>query len=376
VEVLVVNATPWHSIRVRNYEADLSGTRVPLADILDPVGVRLAVAEVVGVSVADRTLSSIADGRQSQLAYDRLVFCLGSRLVRPPIPGLRDHAFDVDTFEAATRLGMHLAGLIREPRSAGRDTVLVVGAGLTGIEVAAEMPGRLRAALAADPKAQPRVILADRSDRIGSDMGDSARPVIAEALTALHVETRPGIAVAAIDAGGATLAGGERIDAATVIWCAGMGASPLTNCFPVARDRFGRLPVKASLKIDGLQAEFAAGDVAWFAIDGTHSCVMSCQHGRPMGRFAGHNVVADLLGEPMLPLAIDWYTTVLDLGSWGAVYTEGWDRRVVAQQAVAKRTKETINRQRIYPPHSRDQQEILAAAAPVVQAPPAYGQGA
>jgi NADH dehydrogenase len=142
----------------------------------------------------------------------------------------------------------------------------------------------------------------------------------------------------------------------------------------VARDRFGRVPVEPSLKVEGLANEFAAGDAAAFAIDGAHSCVMSCQHGRPMGRFAGHNAVCDLLGEPMLPLAIDWYTTILDLGAWGAVYTEGWDRRVVAQRAVAKRTKETINRQRIYPPLSRDRREILAAAAPVVQAPPAYGQ--
>jgi hypothetical protein len=60
----------------------------------------------------------------------------------------------------------------------------------------------------------------------------------------------------------------------------------------------------------------------------------------------------------------------------GAVYTEGWERRVVAQKAVAKRTKETINRRRIYPPLTRDRREILAAAAPVVQKPPAYGEAA
>jgi NADH dehydrogenase len=297
-------------------------------------------------------------------------------LVRPPIPGLREHAFDVDTYEAAMRLGAHLAGLAREPRSSGRDTVLVVGAGLTGIEVAAEMPDRLRAVMAVHPQARPHVILADRATRIGSDMGDGARSVIAEALAALDVETRPGIAVAAIDAGGATPTSGEHIGARTVVWCAGMEANPLTARFPVARDRPGRLPVQPNLKIDGLTAEFAAGDAAWFAIDGTHCCVMSCQHGRPMGRFAGHNVVCDLLGEPMLPLAIDWYTTILDLGAWGAVYTEGWDRRVVAQRAIAKRTKEAINRQRIYPPRSRDRQEILAAAAPFVQIPPTYAQAA
>ena len=76
-------------------------------------------------------------------------------------------------YEAAIRLGAHLAGLVRRPRSAGRDTVLVVGAG-PGIEVATETPGRLRAALGvgADPKTQPRVILADRAD-IGSDVGES-----------------------------------------------------------------------------------------------------------------------------------------------------------------------------------------------------------
>jgi NADH:ubiquinone reductase (H+-translocating) len=203
-------------------------------------------------------------------------------------------------------------------------------------------------------------------------MGEGATAVIAEALAALNVETLPGISVAALDSGGATLATGQLLEARTVIWCAGMEANPLTQCFPVTRDRHGRLPVKPSLKIDGHAAEFAAGDAAWFAIDGAHPCVMSCQHGRPMGRFAGHNMICDLLGEPTLPLTIDWYTTILDLGAWGAVYTEGWDRQVVAQREVAKRTKETINRRRIYPPLSRDRREILAAAAPIVQAPPAY----
>jgi NADH dehydrogenase len=89
-----------------------------------------------------------------------------------------------------------------------------------------------------------------------------------------------------------------------------------------------------------------------------------------MGRFAGHNAACDLLGLPMLPLRIDWYTTILDLGPWGAVYTQGWDRRVVAQGPAAKRTKEIINRQRIYPPLTRDRRALLDAAAPVVQAPP------
>jgi NADH:ubiquinone reductase (H+-translocating) len=72
----------------------------------------------------------------------------------------------------------------------------------------------------------------------------------------------------------------------------------------------------------------------------------------------------------MLALHIDWYVTVLDLGTWGAVYTEGWDRTVVSTGEAAKRTKQTINCQRIYPPLSGNRREILDAAAPLVQAAP------
>jgi NADH:ubiquinone reductase (H+-translocating) len=374
VEVLVVNRTPCHSIRVRNYEADLDETRVSLADVLDPIRVKHIVAEVADVNVSERKVACTMDGASQALAYDRLVFALGSRLARRAIPGLETHGFNVDTFEAATRLNDHIGSLPSGPVSTGQYNVVVVGAGLTGIEVATEMFNKLRSTIAKAPASglaeSPRVILADHQAWIGSDMGESARPVIAEALQKLGVETRPGISVTSIDAQGATLATGERIAAATVVWCAGMQADPLTARFPAERDRLGRLPVDAHLKIEGMPAEFAAGDVAWLPIDGTHASVMSCQHARPMGRFAGYNVVGDLLGEPMLPLHIDWYVTCLDLGPWGAVYTQGRDRQVAAKGAPAKRTKEIINRQRIYPPRSRNRREILDAAAPVVQTPP------
>jgi NADH:ubiquinone reductase (H+-translocating) len=367
VRVTLVDRSAFHSIRVRNYEAELDGTRISFDEVLRPIGVERVEAEVTDIDFARRQI--LCAGDVPALRYDRLVFALGSRLVRPPIPGLAEHVFDVDTYDAGCRLNAHIAALPRHPPSPGRWTALVIGGGLTGIEVATELPGKLRAAGA---PGEPRVIIADRQPWIGSDMGEEAREVIDEAFRVLGVEQRPGVSIAAIDENGATLSTGERIDAATIVWCAGMEAHPLTRRFPVERDRFGRLPVDSFLKINGMAAEFGTGDAAWFAIDGSHSCVMSCQHGRPMGRFAGHNVVCDLLGLPMLPLAIDWYTTILDLGPWGAVCTAGWDRHVATTGAAAKRTKIMINRERIYPPRSGDRAEIFAAAAPIVQAPPAF----
>jgi NADH dehydrogenase len=115
---------------------------------------------------------------------------------------------------------------------------------------------------------------------------------------------------------------------------------------------------------------FAAGDTAVCTIDGAHPTVMSCQFARPMGRFAGHNVVAELCGQPMLPLQIDWYVTVLDLGAWGALSTEGWEREVARTGAAAKATKLAINHERIYPPLTGNRDDLFAAAAPIVQAPP------
>lgn len=358
--VTLVNRDAYHNIRVRNYEADLSDVRLPLDEFLGPAGVTRIEGDVIHVDPAGKR-ARLQD--RGWIAYDRLVFALGSRLVSPDIPGLTNHAFDVDTFDEAAALDAHLRGL----DSTAPTTVVVVGAGLTGIETATEMPGRLRALA---PERPVRVILMDHQPHVGSDMGESARPVIDDALRTLGIETRVGVQVTAVTPNGVTLAGGEHLEAGTVVWCAGMRAHPLAANFPVERDRFGRLPVDEFLRVQGVPDVFAAGDVAAARVDGEHASVMSCQHGRPMGRHAGHNVVAELFGQPMLPLEIKWYVTVLDLGPAGAVYTEGWNRQVVAVGDIAKRTKQMINCQRIYPPRTGRRADILAAAAPVIQTPP------
>lgn len=366
-EILVVDRNAYHSIRVRNYEVDLGDVALPLQGLLDPVGVRHVVAEVAAIDPAKREVVVKTGSGAGTLTYDRLVLTTGSELVRPPVPGLAAHGFDVDTFEAAMRLDAHLAALGKQPPSQARSTVAVVGAGFTGIEVAAEMPAKLaHAGISGDH----RVILIDPNPVVGATFGAHGRPVIEEALAALGVESRLNVRVSAVGADSITLDSGEIIPAATVVWCGGMRASPLAALLPVKHDALGRIAVDHHMRAEGLDGVFAAGDVATCLIDGEHPTVMSCQFARPMGRFAGHNVVADLFGEPLLPLDIDWYVTVLDLGAWGALYTTGWDREVHMSGAAAKLTKQTINQQRIYPPQNGDRAALLAAAAPTIQTAP------
>jgi NADH dehydrogenase len=253
--------------------------------------------------------------------------------------------------------------------SPGRSTVVVVGAGFTGIEVATEMPSKLGRALGA---AENRVILVDHNPVVGATIGVYARPATCEALETLGIETRLGTRVTAVDATGIALSSGEIVPSRTIVWCAGMRANPLAAMLPGVLDRLGRVAADPFMRVTGVANVFAAGDVACSLVDGIHPTVMSCQFARPMGRFAGHNVVADLFGRPMIPLRIDWYVTVLDLGTWGALYTAGWDRRLLSAGQNTKAIKQTINHKRIYPPRTGKRGDILAAAAPIVQAPPQY----
>jgi NADH dehydrogenase len=369
VTITMLSGLPFHDIRVRNYEADISACRIPLAEILDPVGVRHITATVSAIDTAAGTVTAESSSGTTTYHYDRLVLAAGSQVVRPDVPGLHEFGFDVDTYDVAVKLDDHLRALARGPVTPAATTAVVVGAGLTGIETACELPARF-AALFGDA-APRRVLLVDHNPKVGSDMGDSARPVISEALSDNGVDTLMGTGVTAVGADTVTLSTGEVVPAATVVWCAGMKASPLTAQLRVERDRLGRLPVDDYLRVVGVPDVFAAGDVAVAKMDDEHLSVMSCQHGRPMGRYAGYNVIGDLLGEPMLALRIPWYVTVLDLGPWGAVYTEGWDRQVVATGAVAKATKTTINTERVYPPVAGGRSALLAAAAAELQTRPA-----
>src|SRR6185295_5065178 len=127
----------------------------------------------------------------------------------------------------AIALDHHLNALANRPSSGARDTAVVCGGGFTGIEIATEMPSRLRAILG--PKANLRVIIVDRNEAIAPAMGPDPRPLIEKALREAGVETRLGVGVSALTESGVTLSDRQSIESATVIWAAGMRANPLTE---------------------------------------------------------------------------------------------------------------------------------------------------
>ncbi|AUN29712.1 NAD(P)/FAD-dependent oxidoreductase [Niveispirillum cyanobacteriorum] len=363
VAITMISPTPNLIIRPRLYEAVLENMAPDISALLTAVGVMHLPGIVDSIDADHKQVTFLPrDGAPQTLSYDRFVLATGSRLFTPPIPGLKEFGFNVDTLDGAQALDAHLKSLASRPESLGRNTVVVAGGGFTGLETATEIPTRLRAILG--EQAAIRTIIVDTAREIGSEFGTGPLPVIREALAETGVEPRAGLRVAAIDADSVTLSDGERIPAQTVIWTAGMRAHPLAAQVPGDHDNLGRVVGDAFLRAPAADGIFVTGDAVRAATDNIGNVApMTCQHGLSLGRVAGHNAAAELVGLPTHPYSQPKYVTCLDLGPWGALYTEGWDRQVRFTREEGKKIKQEINQIWIYPP-APDRDAVFAVANP------------
>jgi NADH dehydrogenase len=365
VDVTVLAPQAELRVRPRFYEPNAHQLAAPIGELFDAIGVRFIKGAAETIDVEQKRVGYVdAQGEKQVCIYDKLVLATGSRLALPDTPGVAEHAFDVDQIEQAIRLEAHLKSLVNQPQSQSRYTVVVAGGGFTGIETATEMPTRLRAILGEG--ADINVIIVDRGNKVGGSMGPQIAEKIAEASEETGVKWQLNASVVAVDENGVTLSDGQRIDARTVIWTTGVRASSLTEQIPAERDHLGRLHVDAHLQVIGQPDIFATGDVAYAASDdiGNHA-LMTCQHAIVLGRHAGNNVAAQILGVDPTPYSQPKYVTCLDLGAWGAVYTEGWDRQVKLTRQEGKSLKTQINTVWIYPP-AANRESAWAAADPLI----------
>ncbi|MGP4015541.1 NAD(P)/FAD-dependent oxidoreductase [Saccharopolyspora sp. 5N708] len=361
LSIALVAPTDDLVIRPRLYQEHPEQMRVPLERILRPVGVHRIPATCTEIDTARHSVT-IADrnGKPRTIGYRRLVLATGSELHRPELPGI-EHAYDVDTFTGSVALDSHLRRLPTED-GPDRFTAVVVGAGFTGVEVATELVDRLRLrASECGAEQEVRVVLLDRADVVGPDLGPGPRPVIAAALDSLGVEVRLTVTPTAISPEGVRLADGTELSARTVVWTAGIRASTLTEQVPGQRDQLGRIHVDGHLRVPEAPDVYVAGDTAAAVAEEGHLVMPSCQHAIPLGKYAGHNAAADLLGRPAAVFTPNPYATCLDLGGVGAVTTLGWERTIHTTGAVAKQRKRRINEQWIYPPVD-DAAEIIRQA--------------
>ncbi|HLU55089.1 MAG TPA: FAD-dependent oxidoreductase [Pseudonocardia sp.] len=277
---------------------------VPLAATLP--GVRVVLGEVGSVALDDRRIGwTDPESGRAEMGYDRLVLAVGSVHKLLPIPGVAEHAHGFRGIPEALYLRDHVTRQIELAASTAdpaereaRCTFVVVGAGYTGTEVAAQGPlltdtlVRHHAALRDQPV---RWLLLDLADRVLPELDPRLSGTADRVLRERGVEVRTGQSVQEAAHGHVLLTTGETVPTRTLVWCVGVRPDPLVEAFrlPTAK---GRLVVDAELGVPGHPDLFACGDAAAVP-DLTRPgelTAMTAQHAVRQGKLVGRNVAASL----------------------------------------------------------------------------------
>ena len=247
------------------------------ADIARPIrriigrsrNIETVLGEVVAIDSAAKTVRLL---NGNSLPYDTLVLATGSQYSYFGHPEWQRFAEGPRSLDEARRIRARLltaferAEAMADPIERDRlMTIVIVGGGPTGVEMAGAVGELARHALARDfrhidPRAA-RILLIEAGPRILPSFPQSLSDYAKHALERLGVTVMTGQPVESIDDHGATV-GGRRIDAGTVIWGAGVEASKVGKLLGVALDRAGRIPVGGDLSVRGLSDVYALGDIA------------------------------------------------------------------------------------------------------------------
>jgi NADH dehydrogenase, FAD-containing subunit len=365
--VTLVSPSEHLIMRPRLYEANPSALRRPLQPLLGPLGIDFVQGTATSISTAEKLVQVQTKVGIRPIRYRKLVLATGSNLSKLPITGAAELSWNVDSYPAAKAFDDHLAALAEAGPDEAANTFVIVGAGMVGIELATELRDRIAEHAGHETAERARIELVERGAAVGPLFGDEPRPVIEAAMAAARVNVRLDTEVTQITAESAILRGGEVIPTRSVILAAGMVANDLTMQVPGKRDALGRLYVDETLRVLDVPDVFASGDVANAKVDGSHTALMACQNSQTMGKYVGRNVAADLLGLAYTPYSQADYTTCLDLGRFGALYTEGFERKLVAygdqvgpREETAKQRKRRINEREIYPPDPGPAEAMLS----------------
>ena len=274
VDVTLVDAYNHHCFQPLLYQ--VATAALSPADVAWPIraimrkqkNVRVIMARVTGIDVAARRVHT----SELDLSYDYLVLATGSTHSyfgrddwEPFAPGLK-HIADATEIRRRFLLAFERAEVVEDAAERARLlTFVIVGGGATGVEMAGAIAEVARRTLQhdfrrIDPRSS-RIVLIEAGPRLLPAFSTALSDYAARSLRHMGVEVELGRKVIGCDARGVSLDGG-RIEAATVIWAAGVIASPAATWIGAEHDRAGRIKVNADLGVPGRPEIFAVGDTA------------------------------------------------------------------------------------------------------------------
>ena len=329
IEVVLVNPTDYFlylPLLPEVAAAVIDPRRVTVSLPATLPGVRLALGNVHDVDLDSRKVSyTDPEGTEHSLDYDRLVLAAGSVNKLLPISGISEHAHGFRGVPEALYLRDHIVRQIelaaatddRTERDA-RCTFVVVGAGYTGTEVAAQGPLFTAAIAERHPELRGqkiRWLLLDVAPKVLPELDERLSRTADKVLRSRAVEVRMGDTVEQATSNGVRLKSGGFVASRTLVWCVGVRPDPLVENTGLPTQK-GRLVTEPTLVVPGHPEVFACGDAAAVP-DLTRPgqvTAMTAQHATRQGKLAGHNVYASLTGGKLRRYKHHDLGFVVDLG--------------------------------------------------------------
>jgi NADH:ubiquinone reductase (H+-translocating) len=291
---------------------------------------RYVVGTVQHVDARQKVVSWVSpEGGSGEFTYDRLILTAGSVNKLLPIPGLTEYAHGFRTIAEASYLHDHitrqleLASVATDPSEReARCTFVVVGAGYTGTEVAAQgqlLTARLLHRIPHLAGQHVRWMLLDTAPRVLPDLDPRLSRTADRVLRRRGVEVRTGQSVTEVMADFVQLSTGEKVPTRSLIWCVGVRADPLVEGLDLETAK-GRLVVDEYMAVPGAAEIYACGDCAAVP-DLTRPgevCGMTAQHAERQGPRVARNVAASLGTGTAAPYKHHDLGFVVDLGGFAA----------------------------------------------------------
>ena len=332
VDVTVLDRHNYHTFVPLLYQVATAGLEPeeiaqPIRRILhDARNVRFRLATVTGVDLKRRAVIT----NVGEVGYDYLVLAAGSVTNYFGLDSVAQATCALRDLDDAERLRDRILCAL-ETASAESDperrrqlmTIVVVGGGPTGMELAGALAELRRHVLPRDyPEldlSSGRTILLEATDRLLPGMPAGLQARAQDKLRALGVEIRLQAPVADADEGGVTLRSGERLAAGAVVWVAGMRAAPLAEALATARGAGGRLVVTPTLQLPGHPEVYAIGDMAHVGNPDARPHPMVAPVAIQQGELVAENILRQMAGKEGKPFAYKDRGTMATIGRRAAV---------------------------------------------------------
>lgn len=295
ISVTVINPISDFVERIRLHEVAAGGresARVPMRSLLHE---RADIVEGTASRIDPEKRKVHLSGGRPALDYDVLLYSVGSTQAADNIPA---GAYGLKDPDDANRLRARISHL--DPGS----TVSIIGAGLTGIEVAAEIAEKY-------PLLQVRLL---SRGEIGGSLSGSGRHAVMKRLAGLGVEMTENTDVQGCSDSSVLTSGGDTLRSDCTIWTAGFSAPDLARDSGLPTDAIGRLMVDESLSCPKFPDIFGAGDAIHAPQTVAGHLRMSCAAALPLGAHAADSIIARLDHRAPSPLSVGYMLRCISLG--------------------------------------------------------------